>query len=101
DIGSERDDFALVGVLQPFQNDRCVKPARIGEDDFFDFAHGYSHAIGMCAPILRNRLDAIAALKNSRIFYMRAGLQQNVRPARSGVGSDHWRPSTRNSMRAF
>ncbi len=29
----------LVGVLQPFQDDRGIESAGVGEHDFFDFAH--------------------------------------------------------------
>ena len=37
EISGEGDDLASVGLLQPLQNDRRIEPARIGEDDFFDF----------------------------------------------------------------
>ena len=36
EIGGEGDDLALVGLLQPFEDDAGVEAARIGEDDFFD-----------------------------------------------------------------
>jgi len=40
DIGGEGDDFALIFILQPFQNDRGIQAAGIGEYDFFDLTHG-------------------------------------------------------------
>ncbi len=39
DVGGEGHHFAVIGVLQPFENDRGVEAAGIGEDDFFDIAH--------------------------------------------------------------
>ena len=38
EIGGERHDFGVIGFLQPFQNDRRIEAARIGEDDFL---HGF------------------------------------------------------------
>jgi hypothetical protein len=35
-VGRESHDFTVIGVLQPFQDDRCVQPAGIGEHDFAD-----------------------------------------------------------------
>jgi hypothetical protein len=40
DVGGEGDHLALIGVLQPFEDDRGVEAARIGEHDFLDVAHG-------------------------------------------------------------
>ncbi len=34
EVGREGDDLAAVGLLQPFQDDRGVEPARIGEHHF-------------------------------------------------------------------
>ena len=34
DVGSEGDDFAAVGVLQPLQDHRRVQPAGVGEHHF-------------------------------------------------------------------
>ena len=42
DVGGEGDDFAVVVILQPFQDDRGVEAARIGEDYFFNVAHAVS-----------------------------------------------------------
>ncbi len=43
EIGGEGDDLAAIGGLQPFQDDRGVEPARIGEHDFLDvFGHAVS-----------------------------------------------------------
>ena len=42
-IGGEGDHLAVIGLLQPFQNDRGVQAAGIGEDDF---VHGRGH--GAC-----------------------------------------------------
>ena len=39
DVGGEGDDFALIGVLQPFQDHRGIQPAGIGEYGFFDVRH--------------------------------------------------------------
>ena len=39
DVGGERDDFAVIGVLQPFQDDRGVEAAGIGEHYFLDVRH--------------------------------------------------------------
>ena len=54
DIGGECDHFTLVLILQPFQNDACIEPTGIGENDFFDlFFH-------MTIPhILENLEDSI------------------------------------------
>ena len=41
EVGGEGDHFALVGVLQPFQDDRGVQSAGIGEDGFFDIRHNF------------------------------------------------------------
>ncbi len=35
-IGCECDDLALVGVLQPFEDDRCVQPARVRQNYLLD-----------------------------------------------------------------
>ena len=40
DVGRERDDFGVVVVLQPLQDDGGVEAARVGEHDFLDIAHG-------------------------------------------------------------
>jgi hypothetical protein len=40
EVGGERHDFAVVGLLQPLENDRGVEPARIGEHHLVDFNHG-------------------------------------------------------------
>jgi hypothetical protein len=46
-IGRERHDLAVVGVLQPFENDRGVEAAGIGEDDFFNgLFHGVTSGFG-------------------------------------------------------
>ena len=39
EVGGEGDHFALVGVLQPLQDDRSVQPAGVGEHYFIDVAH--------------------------------------------------------------
>ena len=36
EVGGEGHHLAMVGVLQPAQNDRGIQPAGVGEDDFFD-----------------------------------------------------------------
>ena len=41
-VGGEGDDFALVVILQPFQDDGGIEAARVGEDYFFNVAHGSS-----------------------------------------------------------
>ena len=38
EIGSEGDDFAVIDLLEPFENDRGVETAGVGEDAFFNFA---------------------------------------------------------------
>ena len=48
EIGGEGDDLGAIFSLQPFEDDRCVQPARIGENDAFDLRllrarHGGSH----------------------------------------------------------
>jgi hypothetical protein len=45
-IGGEGDDLAAVFGLQPFQDDRGIKTARIGKDDFLRPGH---------RPLLQNR----------------------------------------------
>ena len=48
DVGGERYDFAAIGILQPFEYDRGVEPAGIGEHYFFDSGHD---AVVACAKI--------------------------------------------------
>ena len=38
-IGGEGHDLAAVFGLQPFENDRCIQTAGIGENDFFGCGH--------------------------------------------------------------
>src|SRR5690606_33549508 len=41
DVGAVGDDFGLVGVFQPGQEDGGVEAAGVGDENFFDvFAHG-------------------------------------------------------------
>ena len=51
EVGGEGDHLGLIGFLQPFEDDRCVQPARVGEHDLFHLGPGAlgSHA----APRLR------------------------------------------------
>ena len=42
EIGCEGDHFTLVCVLQPFQDDRGIQTARIGQDNFLNVAHRVS-----------------------------------------------------------
>ena len=40
DVGGEGDDFAVIDILQPLQDDGGVEATGVGEDDFFNrFAH--------------------------------------------------------------
>ena len=39
DIGGERDHLAVIGVLQPLEDDRSIQAARIGQHHFVDVAH--------------------------------------------------------------
>ncbi|MNY52678.1 hypothetical protein D3C86_1883690 [compost metagenome] len=39
DIGCKSDNLRIIGFFQPFQYDRGIQPAGIGEHDFF-FRHG-------------------------------------------------------------
>ena len=41
EIGGEGHDLAAIGRLQPFQDDRGVEPARIGEHDLLDVRHSF------------------------------------------------------------
>ena len=43
-IGGEGHDLGAIFGLQPFEDDRGVEPAGIGEDDFLDFLHRHSRA---------------------------------------------------------
>ena len=52
EIGGEGDDLAAISGLQPFQDDRCVEPARIGEHHFLDVALGHT---GLPRSRTRNR----------------------------------------------
>jgi hypothetical protein len=55
DVGGEGDDFALVVVLQPFDDDRGIEAAGIGKHDFLDAGHGgVSREWGKTARILRH-----------------------------------------------
>ena len=51
-IGGEGDDFGVVLVLQPAEDDRGVEPAGIGQHDFFDvfLFHGGSLSRSLAAP---------------------------------------------------
>ena len=40
-IGGEGDDLGAIFGLQPFEDDRGVQPAGIGENDFFDVFPGH------------------------------------------------------------
>jgi hypothetical protein len=40
EVGGEGHDLAGVGLLQPFEDDRGVEPARIGEHHLLDTGHG-------------------------------------------------------------
>ena len=40
DVGGEGNDFATVGILQPFQDHRRVEAAGIGKHHFLDVVHG-------------------------------------------------------------
>src|SRR5262249_43226595 len=44
EIGREGHDFAAIGRLQPLQNDRSIKAARIGEHDFLDVRSSHETA---------------------------------------------------------
>ena len=48
DVRRERDDFAAVHVLQPFEDDRSVETARIGEHHFVHVVHDRSRS--SCLP---------------------------------------------------
>ena len=39
EVGGEGDDFALVHVLQPLEDDRGIQTARIGQHNLLDVAH--------------------------------------------------------------
>ena len=41
EIGGKGHHLAAVGGLQPFEDDRGIEPARIGEHDFFHIAFGH------------------------------------------------------------
>ena len=43
EVGGEGDDFAAVGGLQPFEDDRSVEAAGIGEHDALHFGFGTGH----------------------------------------------------------
>ena len=66
EIGCEGDDFGVIVVLQPAQNDRGVEPARIGKHDFFDVIlfHGVSLSRSLAAP--QRRFSASPALSGHR-----------------------------------
>ena len=50
EVGGEGDDFAAIGLLQPFQDDGGVEPAGIGEHDLLDAAlHGLPLRVGKSA----------------------------------------------------
>ena len=45
EIGGEGDDLAAISRLQPFQDDRSVEAAGIGEDDALHFGLGLGHSL--------------------------------------------------------
>ena len=47
-IGGEGDDFALIGGLQPFQDDAGIQPARIGEHDLLHIFDAHDLSLGKC-----------------------------------------------------
>ena len=57
DVGGEGDDLAVIGFLQPFENDRGVQAAGIGEHDFLDggFGHGDSRCVAGRGALCRER----------------------------------------------
>ena len=60
EIGGEGHHLAAIGRLQPFEDDRGVEPARIGEHDFLDVAFLSSSACEiLCAAVdgRQNRAD--------------------------------------------
>ena len=38
-IGGDGNDLAFVGLNKPFQDNRCIKPAGVGENNFFYVLH--------------------------------------------------------------
>ena len=71
DIGGEGDNFGVILILQPAQNNRGIEPARIGEDDFFDVIlfHGRCDSRS-CGPPQRRFFDRSfsAAAKQKCLF---------------------------------
>ena len=53
EVGGERHHLAVIGRLQPFQDDRGVEPARIGEHDLFDVARHGKPSVSKSARDLR------------------------------------------------
>ena len=47
-IGGEGDDFALIGGLQPFQDDAGIQPARIGEHDLLHIFDAHDLSLENC-----------------------------------------------------
>ena len=50
EVGRERHHLAAVGLLQPFEDDRGVEPARIGEHDLLHRAFRHRPNPVMCGP---------------------------------------------------
>ncbi len=48
EIGRKGDHLAAVLVLQPLEDDRGVKPPRIGKDDLFHFFFGHGFSLNIC-----------------------------------------------------
>jgi hypothetical protein len=65
EIGGEGDDFAFVDVLQPFQDDRGIQPARIGKHHFVDVAHCVSVFRFQCLSISAQLPDTRPSSRNS------------------------------------
>lgn len=41
-VGSDSDDLAVVGFFDPLEDDRCIEPAGVGEDNLLNFLLGHA-----------------------------------------------------------
>ena len=62
EVGGNGNDLALVGLDEPFEDNRSIKPARIGENDFFNILHVRSPLVDSREKLLRKKMCEARAL---------------------------------------
>src|SRR2546421_2386698 len=68
DVGGEGDDLAAVCVLQPFEDDRGIEPARVGEDDLPDLTFHFFPFLSLPFFTFPSRRNSISAFCVCNLF---------------------------------